>query len=162
MWRIRRNVRSMKEYHLNTKMIKMYKFQQFLLRIIPQTLQFSRKRKEAMSQDYFSGKYSLARLSCILQSFSSKSDRQDTIFATISNNPFDLVARVSLLPGKKGDPGNEVAVLCFNRQLALRGHVASFVTWFCLQNTISGSSLKHNNSDLVFQTHTICLKWESP
>ena len=114
----------MKEYHLNTKMIEMYKFQQLLLRIIPQTLQFSRKLKEAMSQDYFSGKHSLARLSCILQSFSSKSDRQDTIFAF----PFDLVARVSLLPGKKGDPGNEVAVLCFNKQLALRGHVVSFVT----------------------------------
>ena len=29
-------------------------------------------------------------------------------------------------------------------------------------NIISGSSLKQNNSDLVFQTHTICLKWESP
>ena len=114
----------MKEYHLNTKMIEMYKFQQLLLRIIPQTLQFSRKLKEAMSQDYFSGKHSLARLSCILQSFSSKSDRQDTIFAI----PFDLVTRVSLLSGKKGDPGNEVAVLCFNKQLALRGHVVSFVT----------------------------------
>ena len=99
----------------------------------------------------------LARLSCILQSFSSKSDRQDTIFAI----PFDLVTRVSLLSGKKGDPGNEVAVLCFNKQLALRGHVVSFVTWFCLQNTISGSSLKHSKSDLVFQTRTICLKWES-
>ena len=36
------------------------------------------------------------------------------------------------------------------------------VTWFCLRNTISGSSLKHNNSDLVFQTRTICSKWESP
>ena len=71
----------MKEYHLNTKIIEMYKFQQLLLRIIPQTLQFSRKLKEAMSQDYFSGKHSLARLSCILQSFSSKSDRQDTIVA---------------------------------------------------------------------------------
>ena len=36
-----------------------------------------------------------------------------------------------------------------NRPLALRGHVTSFsmkmkVTWFCLQNTISGSCLKQN------------------
>ena len=30
--------------------------------------------------------------------------------------------------------------------------------WFCLQKTISGSYLKQNNSDLVFQTHTIFLK----
>ena len=36
------------------------------------------------------------------------------------------------------------------------------VTWFCLRNTISGSSLKQNNSALVFQTLTIRLKWESP
>ena len=32
------------------------------------------------------------------------------------------------------------------------------VIWFCLQKTISGSYLKQNNSDLVFQTRTILLK----
>ena len=32
------------------------------------------------------------------------------------------------------------------------------VIWFCLQKTISGSYLKQNNSDLVFQTRTIFLK----
>ena len=31
----------------------------------------------------------------------------------------------------------------------------------CLQKTISGSYLKQNNSDLVFQTRTIFLKWVS-
>ena len=35
------------------------------------------------------------------------------------------------------------------------------VIWFCLQKTISGSYLKQNNSDLVFQTRTIFLKWVS-
>ena len=53
-----------------------------------------------------------------------------------------------------------------NRPFALRGHVTSFfmkmkVTWFCLRKTISGSYLKQNNSDLVFQTRTIFLKWVS-
>ena len=33
------------------------------------------------------------------------------------------------------------------------------VIWFCLQKAISGSYLKQNNSFLVFQTHTIFLKW---
>ena len=32
---------------------------------------------------------------------------------------------------------------------------------FCLRKTISGSYLKQNNSDLVFQTRTIFLKWVS-
>ena len=32
------------------------------------------------------------------------------------------------------------------------------VIWFCLQKTISGSYLKQNNSDLVFQIRTIFLK----
>ena len=32
------------------------------------------------------------------------------------------------------------------------------VIWFCLWKTISGSYLKQNDSDLVFQTHTIFLK----
>ena len=35
------------------------------------------------------------------------------------------------------------------------------VIWFCLRKTISGSYLKQNNSDLVFQTCTIFLKWVS-
>ena len=35
------------------------------------------------------------------------------------------------------------------------------VIWFFLQNSISGSYLRENNSDLVFQTHTIFLKWVS-
>ena len=35
------------------------------------------------------------------------------------------------------------------------------VIWFCLQKTISGSYFKQNNSDLVFQTRTIFLKWIS-
>ena len=35
------------------------------------------------------------------------------------------------------------------------------VIWFCLQKTISGSYLKQNNSDLVFQTWTIFWKWVS-
>ena len=35
------------------------------------------------------------------------------------------------------------------------------VIWFCLQKTISGSHLIQNNSDLVFQTRTIFLKWVS-
>ena len=32
------------------------------------------------------------------------------------------------------------------------------VIWFCLRKTISGSYLKQNNTDLVFQTRTIFLK----
>ena len=54
-----------------------------------------------------------------------------------------------------------------NRPFAPRGHVTSFsfmkikVIWFCLQKTISGSYLKRTNSDLVFQTRTIFLKWVS-
>ena len=31
------------------------------------------------------------------------------------------------------------------------------VTWFCVRNTICGSSLKQNSCDLIFQTRTICL-----
>ena len=53
-----------------------------------------------------------------------------------------------------------------NRPLALRGHVTySFhanESYMSLPSkTISGSYLKHNNSDLVFQTRTIILKWVS-
>ena len=35
------------------------------------------------------------------------------------------------------------------------------VIWFCLRNTISGSYLKQNHSNLIFQTRTIFLKWVS-
>ena len=53
-----------------------------------------------------------------------------------------------------------------NRPFALRGHVTSFFMkmkfiWFCLRKTISGSYLKQNNTDLVFQTRTIFWKWVS-
>ena len=53
-----------------------------------------------------------------------------------------------------------------NRPFALRGHVTSFLwKWklydFAFQKTISGSHLKQTNSDLVFQTRTISLKWLS-
>ena len=53
-----------------------------------------------------------------------------------------------------------------NRPFALRGHVISF-SWkwklydFAFEKTISGSYLEQNNSDLVFQTRTIFLKWVS-
>ena len=33
------------------------------------------------------------------------------------------------------------------------------VIWFCPRKRISGSYLKQNNSDIVFQTRTIFLKW---
>ena len=33
------------------------------------------------------------------------------------------------------------------------------VIWFCLRKTMSGSHLKQNNSDLVFQTRTVFLKY---
>ena len=42
----------------------------------------------------------------------------------------------------------------------LRGYERK-VRCFCLQKTISGSYLKQNNSDLVFQTCSIFLKWVS-
>ena len=53
-----------------------------------------------------------------------------------------------------------------NTPFALRGHVTSFFMkmkfiWFCLRKTISGSYLKQNNGDLVFQTRTIFLEWVS-
>ena len=51
-----------------------------------------------------------------------------------------------------------------NRPFPLKGHVASFLwkwKWFCLQKTISGSYLKQNNTDVVFQTRVIFLKWVS-
>ena len=52
-----------------------------------------------------------------------------------------------------------------NRPFALWGHVTSFLwkvfLWFCFQKTMSGSCLKQNNSDLVFQTRAIFLKWVS-
>ena len=35
------------------------------------------------------------------------------------------------------------------------------VIWFCRRKTISVSYLKQNNTDLVFQTRTIFLKWVS-
>ena len=35
------------------------------------------------------------------------------------------------------------------------------VIWFCLRKTVSGSYLKQNNGDLVFQTRTIFWKWVS-
>ena len=49
-----------------------------------------------------------------------------------------------------------------NRPFALRGIWHCFyemkVIWFCLWKTISGSYLKQNNGDLVYQTRTIFLK----
>ena len=93
MWRIRRNVRSMKEYHLNTKIIEMYKFQQLLLRIIPQTLQFSRKLKEAMSQDYFNEN----TLSLAFLAFFSHSARKVT--AKTQFLPPFLTRLLTSLPG---------------------------------------------------------------
>ena len=49
-----------------------------------------------------------------------------------------------------------------NRPFALRGKDIVFmkmkVIWFYLEKSVSGPYLKENNSDLVFQTHTIFLK----
>ena len=54
-------------------------------------------------------------------------------------------------------------VLVHYRPFALRAHVTSFFMEmknirFCLRKNISGSYLKQNNSDLVFQTGNILLK----
>ena len=52
-----------------------------------------------------------------------------------------------------------------NRPFPLKGHVGSLLwewkSWFCFQKMISGSYLKQNNTDVVFQTRVIFSKWVS-
>ena len=89
---------------------------------------------------------------------SSKEKHQKRHTEKQEASPHYPSSSVELIPSRYGQ--KEVQPY---RPFALRGHVTPVfmkmkVIWFFLQKTISGSYVKQNNSDLVFQTRTIFLK----